>query len=584
MGVLAGVGGALIAGTTAAYAGTASNVSYSCPGVPVLGTVNGIKASVTETPDFPTTTQQVPGTYTETYSASVTIPGSLLDTASNFVPSFDVDSFSIDIVPGGSGGFTDGTQTATATSIDGGAFPLVTGILPAGNPPVPTNPDLTFTVDLGPLTWHTAFGTGAGPWTASLTPGSVQVNVVSNSFKLGCNPVSSPVPTIDSMSTVSPPQDPVVHDQTVSVSAGQCVTVNALLNATDIGDVVDPTTMKILSGPTVGGGTTGTLVNNGDGTATYCAIDTPAVTAASATFTFDVQNSTKSDPLDAVPNGGLSNTGTVTVDISYNTCSAGTGNLGGGSSPQPPAATVGQNCSLHQTIVLPVEPGQIILSQNGGLPIDALGSSFCASPPGQTPGIQLNGQEQTACGRVSPLTVTNATGLDDGWTLTGQTTDFVDPGNPALPANPGLASCHTVATYNNHCIPGDNLGWQPDSAVSHDIVPGDTAQVASGPMLVTTPKKPPNTDPLLAQFDPSTGLPTGGFTQPNPVIEPDPIHGLQFAPQVMCDTASTHSGGTFICGAALFLAVPASTAEPTPTSPGGVPAYVATLTLTLTLN
>ncbi|MHB1775906.1 MAG: hypothetical protein ACYCU7_07975 [Acidimicrobiales bacterium] len=248
---------------------------------------------------------------------------------------------------------------------------------------------------------------------------------------------------------------------------------------------------------------------------------------------------------------------TETIDISYNQCSAGSGNAGGGSTGTLTA------CSLHQEIVLPVTPGQIILSMSSGLPVDVLGSSFCTG--GTVPGITLNGNEQAACGRVDPVTVTNATGLDTGWTLTGQTTDFNDPADPTL-------TCNTVGTYSNHCIPGGNLAWIPAAAVSHSIVPGDTAQVAAGAVIPPfTPVAPAaSTNPILAP----------SLVQPNPVVEPSPNAGLQATPQTMCSTASGQAGGTFTCGAGLELLIPASVAEPAAGAFGG-PAYQASLTLTL---
>ena len=249
---------------------------------------------------------------------------------------------------------------------------------------------------------------------------------------------------------------------------------------------------------------------------------------------------------------------TETVNISYNQCSAGSGNAGGGSS-----GSLG-TCSLHQAIVLPVTAGQIILSQASGLPLDFLGSSLCA-PGGNVPGITLTGNDQPACGAVSPLTVTNATGLDSGWTLTGQVSDFNDPADPIL-------TCDTVATYSNHCIPGGNLAWEPASAVAHTIVPGDTAQVTSGAVVLPpTPGSPATSaNPILE----------GASVQANPVVEPDPNAGLHDTMQTMCSTAAGQSGGTFVCGAGLELLVPASVAEPA-VGPFHAPAYQATLTVTL---
>jgi hypothetical protein len=107
------------------------------------------------------------------------------------------------------------------------------------------------------------------------------------------------------------------------------------------------------------------------------------------------------------------------------------------------------------------------------------------------------------------------------------------------------------------------------SAVAHDIVPGDTAQVTSGdPIAVPTP---------IAAAVSSNPLFEGAKVQPNPVVEPSPNAGLRNHPRTLCSTASGQAGGTFVCGGELLLAVPASVANPQ------APGYEATLTLTLTL-
>ena len=155
--------------------------------------------------------------------------------------------------------------------------------------------------------------------------------------------------------------------------------------------------------------------------------------------------------------------------------------------------------------------------------------------------------------------------MDSAWTLTGQVSDFNDPADPIL-------TCDTVATYSNHCIPGGNLAWEPASAVAHTIVPGDTAQVASGPVVLPpTPGSPATSaNPILE----------GASVQANPVVEPAPNAGLHDAMQTMCSAAAGQSGGTFVCGAGLELLVPASVAEPA-VGPFHAPAYQATLTVTL---
>jgi dehydratase len=361
------------------------------------------------------------------------------------------------------------------------------------------------------------------------------------------SPTSAPAyqfQAVASVQILSPPAAPVLQPQTGHVSAGQCTTINPLAGSTDTGsgDAANPTTVLVATPPT-----NGTAVPNATtGIITYC---NTGGTAATDTFTVTAADTLASPAL-------RSAAVTETIDISYNQCSAGAGNATGGSTGAL------SSCSLHQEIVLPVTAGQIVLSQANGLPIDVLGTSFCTG--GMVPGMTLNGNEQNACGAVSPLTVTNATGLDAPWILTGQVSDFNDPAAPS-------ATCDTTATYSNHCIPGGNLGWQPAAAVSHNLVPGDVAQVTAGP--VVTPPAP--TAPALAN-----PILEGDVTQPNPVVEPAPNAGLHNAPQTMCSTAAGQAGGTFICGAGLELAVPASSAEPAAGAFAG-PAWQASLTVTL---
>ena len=340
---------------------------------------------------------------------------------------------------------------------------------------------------------------------------------------------------------ISPPQPPVLQPQTGNVSAGQCTTINPLNGATEVTDTPNPASVTATT-PTNGTAT----VNTTTGIITYCNTGGTA-----ATDTFSVTAASLQHP--ALVSAPV----TETINISYNQCSAGAGNPGGGA-----VGSLG-TCSLHQEIVLPVTPGQIILSQSSGLPLDFLGSSLCSG--GAVPGITLNGNVQAACGRVDPVTVTNSTGLDSGWTLTGQVTDFNDPAAPTL-------TCDTVATYSNHCIPGGNLSWQPAGAVAHSIVPGDTAQVTAGPIVL-----PPNPEPPVASLNP---LLAPNPVQANPVLEPAPNAGLHDAPQTMCNTVSGQAGGTFLCGAGLELLIPASVAEPA-LGAFGAPAYQASLTLTL---
>ncbi len=362
-----------------------------------------------------------------------------------------------------------------------------------------------------------------------------------------CTGTLPPVVTsnIASVTVNAPPLAPVLQNQSASVSNGQCVTINALAGATEQSDTPNPASVTVSTAPT----SPGTATANANGTITFCTGATNTLT--SNTFKFTAAGTTS---------GLVSTPATATISIAFNTCSAGSGNTSGST------GTLG-TCSLHQEIVLPVTSGQIVLSQNGGLPIDFLGSSICTG--GTTPGITLNGNEQAACGALSPLTVTNSTGLDAGWTLQAQVSDFNDPAAPAL-------TCDTVATYSNHCIPGGNLAMPLGgaSAVAQSIVPGDTALVTNGAIVAPfSPVGPAtSTNPVLQ----------GATVQPNPVVEPAPNAGLNAAPATVCSTASGQSGGTFVCGAALELLVPASIAEPAASAyAGGAPAYQAVVTITL---
>jgi hypothetical protein len=353
---------------------------------------------------------------------------------------------------------------------------------------------------------------------------------------------------------LTPPAAPVLKPQTGNVSAGQCTTINVLSGATDTGtnDGPNPASVVVTTD-----GTAGHAVSNGNGTVTYC--NTPGGTAATDTFQVTAADLLASPAKVSAPV-------TETINIAYNQCSAGAGNGPPGFGSTGSLGT----CALHQEIVLPVTPGQIVLSQANGLPLDVLGGSTCSGTPGA--GITLNGNEQMACGRVDPLTVTNATGLDSGWTLQGQVTDFNDPAAPSL-------TCDTLLTFSNHCIPGGNLAWTPDAAVGQSIVPGDTAQVAPGAAIAPfAPVAGTNTDPILSPnpLDPNGTNPAQpNSLQPNPVVESAPNAGLHNAAQTMCSTAAGQSGGTFVCGAFLQLLIPASVAEPA----GG--SYLATLTETL---
>lgn len=354
-----------------------------------------------------------------------------------------------------------------------------------------------------------------------------------------------------------------------------------------------------------------------------------------------------------IPSGGANETFTLTGTAKT------TGAAGNASAPSytstpttvtfpiPPSYTAGcdattgtgAQCSLWQIIDIPVIAGDLTMAQNSSLPTDTLNQTLDSTGACSGPAIKLNGQPQYACGYMAPITVVNARGNDNGWDLTGQVTDFIDSGSttnlkPETTQSGTLAnSCDTVASYNNHCIPGGNLGWLPASAVAHNIVPGDVAQVQSG-LIVPAPGfaapgvatgyltgncgtyvvtgGPSNSATNKAgtyylhptSADPSSGVgPYVGTCSVQPAANSyggaayattelaGP--GLHTAAQTLCSSSEladsagrqagtpAHAGGTFVCGAQLIVAVPASAAAPTAPGLNSATGYEAYLTLTL---
>jgi hypothetical protein len=253
------------------------------------------------------------------------------------------------------------------------------------------------------------------------------------------------------------------------------------------------------------------------------------VTSASGTVTLDFGSN---------PTGATLSNASVTLNQGVATFSSLSVNMAGIYTLTASTSLTGVTGATSTSFY--VTTGQIMLSQSSALPLDYLGSSLCTA--GTTKGIRLNGQEQTACGRVSPVTVTNTAGLATGWTLTGQVSDFTDSAGAAL-------SCDSVASYNNHCIPGGDMGWIPRASVD-SVLSGSSAQVEPG-----------------SPIDPSTIF-TPGSIAPSPP-------GLSAIPQILCQAPANLSQGQFTCGADIVLPVPASIA--TSKSPG----FQATLTLTL---
>ena len=125
---------------------------------------------------------------------------------------------------------------------------------------------------------------------------------------------------------------------------------------------------------------------------------------------------------------------------------------------------------------------------------------------------------------------------------------------------------------NNHCIPGDNLGWVPLAQITDPAAPGDTAATAAGAIILPpafTAQTPPAFPPSI--LSPRQNV--NNVTDPYSILNlTTPGPGLHDLAQTLCSAPSNQSGGTFQCDAGLLLAVPGSAAAGT---------YFATLTLTL---
>lgn len=290
-----------------------------------------------------------------------------------------------------------------------------------------------------------------------------------------------PAASLATTQIVVPPAAPVAADDSASVGAGQSVSINVVANDTDVNGDLDPSTVAIASAPAAG-----TAAPNPDGTVTYTNTDT---TALSDTFTYTLADAA----------GQVSNVATVTVGILGDLCDA---------------TTVA--CDLTQVVEVEVIGSTMTMEQAGALvSLDA---------------ITLNGQPQTTGGSLNGLTVVNARGTDAGWSLTGQMSgDFSDG------TGDGVCPAGDPSTWDNHCIPGGNLGWTPGAAVAHEQIPGDVATVNAGTAV----------DPYSPGLD---------------------------SAQTLCTAPATQSGGTFSCGGGVSLAIPASAAAGT---------YSGTLTLTL---
>lgn len=396
---------------------------------------------------------------------------------------------------------TGSDDVSGRTSGDESATPL------AVSAPLPTS-----TWD--PTGGDVAFSLGGSSTTALVGPGgAIAVNftcVPGIPGPAGCGAAPAPACTdtipvaaapFDTVTVVAPPTPPVCTNESGSVGITQSVPINLVDNCTDVNGNIDLTTFT-LSPPSVGS------ISGTDGSYTYTAPATDP--GAPVTMSFTVSDA-----------GGLvSNVGTVSIGILANSCDA-----------------TSAACALTEIVVQPVVGTVMTLDKGAGLVV--------MDP------VVLNGQAQASNGSLQNLLVTNARGSSAGWTLSGFVTDLGAPGSPTitLPTGQTIAACSNAGsaggafgggtTPDRLCIPGDNMGWNPTSLIAHDVIFGDVAQVNSGPADATSSAD------WLAQL-----VAAGAAGK-------DGIGGLQ-ENNVLCSSPANHSGGTFVCDAALYLGVPAS--------------------------
>lgn len=490
--------------TTAALAGSSTNTNACFSGATATYSDLDVSMSGSGAPDpatFGVDTVTLSGT-----TVSVDVPADLL------LAGYRLNLLSVgnNILPGNIDATVAATNSVEASQTVSAAVSVTATIID----PTPADkssgdesalPISVSNLPLSDTTW-TAVSGGAMDFTQSNVYIAVSVAGGLITVDFACQPGTSSVDgttwtpaaatPFDTVTIVAPPAPPVAGDDSAFVGGGQSVEIDVLANDFDQNNDIDPSTVAVTSGPA--GGTTS--VDTVTGKITYTNTDTMVGTD---TFTYTVSD---------VGGNGPSNAATVSVQVLANLC------------------TAAPDCSLNQVLTVPILGDVMTMEQTGQFVTlgGVVQSNVCVPGP-----VTLNGQPQAACGALNDVTVINARGTDAGWSLTGQVSDFTNaPGAGPCPAtNPG--------SWNNHCIPGDNLGWFPTAAVSHVVIPGDVASVDAGAGIV-----PPAT----------------------------PGSGLGSAPQALCTSDPQHSGGTFTCGAGLVLAVPASA------SAGN---YTGVLTLTL---
>ncbi len=398
-------------------------------------------------------------------------------------------------------------------------------------------------------------------------PGTVNTGVTPSPLVPGASS------DIASIGVVAPPTAPVcASPQATSVGGGQSVSVSS--NCTDINNNFTASNTSITLtdnlGAAAANGTAahGTVTVNANGSMTY-ANDGLGATTDKFFYTATDASSLTSNVVE------------VDVAVLNNQCTVPGGVVGGAGAPGPSSlgslTAAGTDCQLRQVLILPVVPSSLSMSEaaaygNPTFSQAVLGGHLVGTTC--TPGfVTLDGQPQTACGALNPITVINARGTDAKWDLTGQITDFLDgTRGPTNTCSPPTANNIAQSPPNNHCIPGDNLGWIPLAQITDPAVPGDTAAIAAGGIILP----PPSTAQTPPAFPPSpltVRQNTNNVTAPFSILNlSTPGPGLHDLAQELCGSPTNQSGGTFQCDAGLVLAVPGSAAAGT---------YTATLTLTL---
>lgn len=370
-----------------------------------------------------------------------------------------------------------------------------------------TIPDMTWTPTGGPI----ALSLGDSSTSALVAGGIITVTfecTPGTPGPTGCGPApltacttTIPVPAVpfDTVTVNAPPTPPVCTNESTSVGITQSIPINLVDNCTDVNSDIDLTTFTI-EAPGAGEGS----ITGADGVYTYTA--PPADPGAPVTLNFTVTDAAAQ----------VSNTGVLSITVLANSCDATT-----------------SACSLTEIVVQPVVGTTMTLDKVAGLV--------------QMSAVVLNGEPQVSTGSLQDLTVTNARGTAAGWSVSGFVTDLGAAGGPTitLPTGQTIPACSAAGSLglssaaNRLCIPGDNMGWDPEASIAHDVIFGDVAQVVAG--AADAADAAGWLSQLIAAG--SSGV--------------DGLGGLQSVNE-LCSSPADRSGGTFACDATLFLGVPAS--------------------------